>query len=75
VYIFEHLGLPDWATISFVGEKHGKIYDVDPIERGQHFATAFFGYYLQGRDDSAEYFSEQFVALHGDLAWRVYAGE
>ena len=33
--------------------------------------VAFFGYHLQGRDDYAEYFSEEFVAQHDDLAWGV----
>lgn len=45
------------------------------VERMQHFATAFFGYYLQGRQDYAEYFSQEFVDQYEDLAWGVYYGE
>jgi hypothetical protein len=40
-----------------------------------HFAAGFFGYHLQGREDLANSFSEDFVALHDDLAWGVYEGE
>jgi hypothetical protein len=51
------------------------IYNPEPVERMQHFATAFFGYYLQGRQDYAEYFSQEFVEQYEDLAWGVYEGE
>jgi hypothetical protein len=40
-----------------------------------HFAVAFFGYHLQGRQDLAGYFSEDFVAQHDDLVWGVSPGE
>lgn len=71
VYIFEHLGTPDRTLLSFVGEGHMMIFDSDPVARMRHFATAFFGYHLQGRADYAEYFSEDFVAQYDDLAWGV----
>lgn len=74
-YIFEHLGTPDRAMISFVGKGHMMILSVDPVAYMKHLAAAFFGYYLQGRDDYAEYFSEDFVAQHDELAWGVYTGE
>ena len=41
-------------------------------ERMDHFVTTFFGYHLQGRDDYAGYFSEDFVERFDDLAWGVY---
>ena len=68
VYIFEHLGTPDRTMISFVGEGHMMVYDADQVALMMHFATAYFGYYLQGRDDWAEYFSEDFIAQHDNLA-------
>ena len=40
-----------------------------------HFAVAFFGYHLQGREDLGFYFSEEFVGQHDNLAWGVYPGE
>jgi predicted dienelactone hydrolase len=73
--IFEHLGTSDKALISFVGPDHMMVYDPEMVARMAHFAVAFFGYHLQGREDLAYYFSEDFVAQHGDLAWGVYEGE
>jgi hypothetical protein len=73
--IFEHLGTPDKALISFVGEDHMMIYDPEMVARMAHFAVAFFGYHLQGREDLAYFFSEEFVAQYEDLAWGVYAEE
>ncbi len=73
--IFEHLGTADKAFISFVGLEHMMIYDDEPVARMAHFATAFFGYHLQGRQDLAYYFSEDFVAQHDDLAWGVVSND
>jgi predicted dienelactone hydrolase len=70
--IFEHLGTPDKSFISFIGPDHFMIYDKEMIARLAHFAAAFFGHHLQGREDLAWYFSEDFVAQHGDLAWGIY---
>ncbi len=73
--IFEHLGTPDKALISFVGPDHMMVFNTGMRARMAHFAVAFFGYHLQGREDLAWYFSEDFVAQHDDLAWGVYEGE
>lgn len=70
--IFEHLGTPKKALISFVGKDHMMILDSKMVGRMAHFAVAFFGYHLQGRSDLASYFSEQFVNQYSDLAWGVY---
>jgi len=51
------------------------IFDREIIPRMAHFAVAFFGYHLQGRDEFAQYFSEEFVSQYDDLAWGVYSGE
>ncbi len=74
VYIFEHLGTPERTLISFIDQGHMMVYDVVQVARMEHFAAAFFGYYLQGRKDYAGYFSQDFVAQYNDLAWGVYAG-
>jgi predicted dienelactone hydrolase len=74
-WTFEHLGDPARAMISFVGETHMMVYDTEMVARMGHFAVAFFSYHLQGRDEFAQYFSEDFVAQHDDLAWGVYQGE
>jgi hypothetical protein len=73
--IYEHLGAPDKALISFVGPDHMMVYDAEMVARMAHFATAFFGYHLQGRRDMGRYFSKKFVAGHADLVWGVYAGD
>lgn len=74
-YIYEHLGSPDKALISFVGEDHMMIFDEEPLAKMKHFATAFFGYYLQGQQDYARYFSEEFVERQAGLAWGVVEEE
>lgn len=73
--IFEHLGTPDKALISFVGPDHMMVFDPKMVARMAHFAVAFFGYHLQGREDLAWYFSEEFVVQHDDLAWGAYPGK
>jgi hypothetical protein len=73
--MFGHLGTPDKALILFVGENHLMVYDPKMKARMAHFAAAFFGTHLQGREDLSYYFSEDFVALHDDLAWGVYEDE
>jgi len=73
--IFEHLGTQDKALISFVGPDHMMVFDPVMVARMAHFAVAFFGYHLQGREDLAWYFSEDFVAQHDDLAWGAYPGK
>ena len=73
--IFEHMETADKALITFLNRTHMMIYDDEAVARISHFAVAFFGYHLQGREDLAYYFSEDFVARHDDLAWGVYEGE
>jgi predicted dienelactone hydrolase len=72
VLIFEHLGTPDKTMITFINRDHGMISIPEVEPRMAHFMVAFFGYHLQGREDYAEYFSEDFVAQFDDLAWGVY---
>jgi predicted dienelactone hydrolase len=75
VYIFDHLGTADKTMISFVGQDHMMVYEPEMVSRMAHFAVAFFGYHLQGREDLAWYFSQDFIAQHDDLAWGPYVGE
>lgn len=71
-FIFENLGTPERFMISFIGKEHLMVFESEPANRMKHFAVAFFGYYLQGREDYAEYFSEDFVSQVDDLAWGDY---
>jgi hypothetical protein len=72
-YTFEHLIIPDRYLISFIGWDHSLAMSSYPALRIKHFATAFFGYYLQGRKDYTEYLSEEFVSQFDDLAWGAYS--
>lgn len=71
-YIYEHLGSPERYLISFIDKGHMMVFNTDVILRMKHFASAFFGYYLQGREDYLAYFSEDFIDRFDDLAWGVY---
>jgi len=74
-YIFEHLVNADRILISFIGEEHMMVEKKEVISRINHFAVAFFGYYLQGHEEYADYFSEEFVSQFDDLYWGVYPNE
>jgi len=74
-YTFDHLIIPSRYLISFIGKTHFLPMTEYGALRIKHFATAFFGYYLQGRENYTEYFSEEFVSQFDDLAWGVYEGE
>lgn len=74
-FIFEHIGTPNKAMISFIGENHMMVMKKEIRSRINHFAVAFFGYYLQGHKEYADYFSEDFVSKFDDLYWGVYPKE
>ena len=71
-YIYEHLGSSERYLISFIGWGHALVFNADQALRLQHFASAFFGYYLQGREEYQDHFSEGFINQFDDLAWGVY---
>ena len=71
-YIYEHLGSSDRYLISFVNKNHMMVFNSEVGLRMKHFATAFFGYYIQGKEDYKIYFSEDFINNFEDLAWGVY---
>jgi predicted dienelactone hydrolase len=72
-FIFENLGAPEKSMISFVDKTHMMIFDPPQADQLRHFAVAYFGYYLQGREDYKQYFSEEFVSQFPDLAWGFYS--
>lgn len=74
-FIFEHLNTPDLGLISFLGKTHMMVLEEEPAARMKHFAAAYFGYHLQGREDYKELFSEEFVSQFPDLAWGFYSGD
>jgi len=74
-YIYEHLVNSDRYLISFIGKKHMMAQNKEQRSRINHFAVAFFGYYLQGHEEYVDYFSEDFVSQFDDLYWGVYPNE
>lgn len=74
-FIFEHLGSPQVSMVSFIGKDHMMFDYNKPRDQINHFATAFFGYYLQGKTEYRNYFSEEFVSQFDDLAWGLYEGD
>jgi predicted dienelactone hydrolase len=74
-YIYEHLVNSDRILISFIGKRHMMVENKEVISRINHFTVAFFGYYLQGHREYAEYFSEDYVSQFDDLFWGVYPNE
>jgi predicted dienelactone hydrolase len=71
-FIFDPLGTQPKVLILFVGQDYMMVYEREMITRVAHLAIAFFGDHLQGSEDLAWYFSEDFVTQHNDLAWGVY---
>ncbi|MBN2046371.1 MAG: hypothetical protein JW750_00910 [Anaerolineaceae bacterium] len=75
VFIYEHLGVEEKYMVSFVGEDHMMVFDPAQTLRINHFAVAFFGYYLQGHEDYRDQFSAAFVSQAANLAWGAYSEE
>jgi predicted dienelactone hydrolase len=71
-YVYDHLVNSDKILISFIGKGHMMVEQNEVISRINHFTVAFFGCYLQGRTDYADYFSEDYVSQFEDLFWGAY---
>ncbi len=69
--IFEHLGSKEKTFITILNRDHMIVYDPEMLLRMRHFATTFFGYHLQGREDYAQYFSQDFVNGLDGMLWGV----
>jgi len=70
--ILDKLGSAEKGLISVVGRTHMIILEPDVLPILRHFAVAFFGHHLLGREDYAQYYSEEFVNQQKKLAWGVY---
>ena len=73
--IFEHLGSQDKTFISILNRDHMIVYDPEMLLRMRHFATAFFSYYLQGKTEYGQYFSQEFVDQLEGMQWGVLDDE
>jgi hypothetical protein len=70
-YLFKHLGTSEKTGVTFLNRGHMMIYDSVSISEMTHFANAFFGYYLQGREEYLFFFLQEFVSQQKDLAWGI----
>jgi len=68
-FVFENLGAQDKALISFIGQDHFMPLQFGAVFRMRHFATAFFGYHLQGKDEYRQFYSEEFCTQMDGVAW------
>lgn len=70
-FAYNHLGAEHKYFLSLLdaGHIYGDRSTIPFRPAITHFATAFFGYYLQGKEDYAEYLTADFVAQFEDLAW------
>lgn len=71
VFMYENIGAVEKTLISFVGKGHMMIYDEIPVAQMKHFATAFFGKYLQGKEDYAQYFSREYIQNFPEFKYGV----
>lgn len=70
--IFENLGTMDKTFITVLGKNHFMmVEETNMTALMAHFATAFFGYYLQGRQEYKQYFSESVVSNTPGLFWGI----
>ncbi len=72
VFIYKNLGYSDKRMISFLDRDHLMILNSLVVPSLEHFATAFFGYHLQGNEAFADSFSRKFIQQHEGLAWGIH---
>jgi predicted dienelactone hydrolase len=74
VFVYEHWGGDKRSLISVIGADHLFGYGTNSPNASivMHFATAFFGYYLQGHEDYAQYLTENYVNAIEGLHWGPY---
>jgi hypothetical protein len=75
VLIFEDLPAKDKTFITFLNEDHMMIFDSDVVAQLAYFATAFFGYHLQGYENYQVYFSEDFISNLEGFVWGTMSQE
>jgi predicted dienelactone hydrolase len=77
VPMYGQLGAEDRYLLSLVDHTHFALDTAAGELYFKHFSTAFFGYYLQGREDYADYLTADYVETLDvdDLVWGVYEGE
>lgn len=72
VPIYEQLSTPNRLMISFIGQGHMMMGNPDQVAKMNHFIVAFFVIHLQGQDDFAGYFSDNYISQTRGLALGIY---
>lgn len=75
---YQQLGTTDHYLLTFVGEDHEFAFSPHIMPVVDHFAVAYFGYYLQGKQEYAQYLTEDYTkSLSGydNLVWGIYDGK
>lgn len=74
-FIFDNLPDSLKSMVTFLDKEHMMVFEPESAARIRHFVTAYFGYYLQGREEYKQYLSEDFVKQFDDLAWGMVPGD
>jgi hypothetical protein len=68
--MYEHMGSNDRALLTFLKQKHLGVYDDRDVQKElKQYATAFFGYHIQGKTEYAEYLTGAYAAEFNNLTW------
>jgi len=70
--LYDQIGAAEKYMVTIKDKGHMMIGEKRPVEIMKHFANAFFGFFLQGKEEYQEYFTEEFVDQVEDLAWGIY---
>jgi predicted dienelactone hydrolase len=69
-FIYDHLGSPDRYLLTLLGAGHLTPFQDKYIQAIiRQFGTAFFGYYLQGKTEYAQYLTADYVGTLENVAW------
>lgn len=71
-FMFEHLGSVERHLLSFLDGGHFDFVTCPAVYPAvNHFATAFFGYYLRGQEDYARFLTAEAAEALDDLVWGI----
>lgn len=74
-FLFSNLGASEKALITFMNQSHMMVEKADVVTKLKHFATAFFGYHLQGRSDLQKFVSQDDISQFKELYWGIAPGK
>jgi predicted dienelactone hydrolase len=72
-YFYETVGSSDRYLVSLKDASHRAVIQASDVII--HYATAFFGYYLQGKTDYTQYMTPESAEAFNDVTLEVIANE